>query len=622
MTAQKFLFVPIFILLTLFPFFEGIETPFGLALSHTLVLCSILVVFLSYRKVWLPPYLGRFLPFLLILILSTFIAPYKYAAFLELWDYWIAAIYAILIYTVFKINQDSLEDVALISFFIGSIATILSVLITQNPVIRWQGSFVSPLDFGIYCLLLFLLGLFCFERASSTILKIVISAFLISLMIYIAMSSSRSVFLATFVMLVYYLWKKRSSRLISMFLILAILGSAALIYIRLFHFPADPFRYYRLKIWKYSLQGILQDPYLGIGLNMLPYRAAQFNFPAEQQVGRFSRIATSADNQYLQILIETGFVGFFLFLIGWISLYFGLRKLPSRFLAFQGAYVVVTIISFFTLPLMNTSILFLFIFLILFPLPFDPEAKSRSFSLGRLTSGVLAICCIALILFAVYFPYRAHQEFQAYLNSRNAEEANKHLRAALKFNPYQPYSSFVPIRKIVDAHLKLKPEQWLSLTKSMDHLIELNPFEADFYVYKAKIFRILLQETQNPKYYHETVSNYQMATQYSPFNVFLRTEYAFFEEQLGHFERSEKELKEILRLEPAYLNARLLLAQVYFKQGKYEEAKKEIQEVESLEKRYGNLKDSINEPYVTKLITVDDQYKSQVKTLILKAPNS
>jgi hypothetical protein len=621
-TAQKFSFVPIFILFTIFPFFEGLETPFGLVLSHILVLSSFLVVLLSYRKVWLPPYLGRFLPFLLILILSTLIAPYKYAAFLELWDYWIGAIYAILIYTVFKLNQDSLEDVALISFFIGSIATILSVLITQNPLIRWQGSFVSPLDFGIYCLLLFLLGLFCFERASSTILKIVISAFLIFLMIYIAMSSSRSVFLATFVMLVYYLWKKRSSRLISMFLILALLGSAALIYIRLFHFPADPFRYYRLKIWKYSLQGILQDPYLGIGLNMLPYRAAQFNFPAEQEVGRFSRIATSADNQYLQILIETGFVGFFLFLIGWISLYFGLRKLPSRFLAFQGAYVVVTIISFFTLPLMNTSILFLFIFLILFPLPFDPEAKSRSFSFGRVTSGVLAICLVVLILFAVYFPYRAHHEFQAYLSSRNAEQADKHLRAALKFNPYQPYSRFVPIRKAVDAHLKLKPEQWLSLAKTLDRLIDLNPLEADFYVYKAKIFRILLQDTQNPKYYQETVSNYQLATQYSPFNVFLRSEYAFFEEKLGHFERSETELKEILRLEPAYLNARLLLAEVYFKQGKHEEAKKEIREVEELEKRYADLKYSIDGPYVTKLITVDKAYKSALKTLILNVPNS
>lgn len=622
MTAQRFSFVPIFILFTIFPFFEGLETPFGLILAHTLVLISILVVILSNRKIWLPPYLGRFLPFLLILMLSTFIAPYKYAAFLELWDYWIAAIFAILIYTIFKSNQDSLEDVALISFFVGTIATVLSVLFAQNPVIRWQGSFVSPIDFGIYCLLLFLLGLFCFERASSNILKVLISAFLIFLMIYIAMSSSRSVFLATFVMLVYYLWKKRASRLISMFLILALLGSAVLIYIRLFHFPSDPFRYYRLKIWKYSLQGILQDPYLGIGLNMLPYRAAQFNFPAEQEVGRFSRIATSADNQYLQILIETGFVGFFLFLIGWISLYFGLRKLPSRFLAFQGAYVVITIISFFTLPLMNTSILFLSIFLILFPLPFDPEAKSPSYSLGRIATGVLAICCIALILFAVYFPYRAHQEFQAYLNSRNAEQADKHLRAALKFNPYQPYSSFVPIRKIVDARLALKPDQWLSLAKRLDHLIELNPLEADFYVYKAKIFWVLLQDTKNPKYYQETVSNYQLATQYSPFNVFLRTEYAFFEEKLGHFERSETELREILRLEPAFLNARLLLAEVNFKQGKYEEAKKEFQEVEQLEKRYANLKYSINEPYVTKLITVDKAYKSELKTLILNAPKS
>lgn len=622
MTAQKISFVPILILFTVFPFFEGLETPFGLFLAHSLILISMMVVLLWDRKIWLPPYLGRFFPFLLILILSSFIAPYKYAAFLELWDYWIAAIYAILIYTVFKINQDSLEDLAVITFFIGSISTILSVLINENPVIRWQGSFVSPLDFGIHCLLLFLLGLFCFERASSTIRKIVISVFLIFLMIYIAMSSSRSVFLATFVMLLYYLWKKRSSRLISTFLIVAILGSAVLIYIRLFHFPADPFRYYRLKIWKYSLQGILQDPYLGIGLNMLPYRAAQFNFPAEQEVGRFSRIATSADNQYLQILIETGFVGFFLFLIGWISLYFALRKLPPRFLAFQGAYIVITIISFFTLPLMNTSIILLFTFLILFPLPFDPEAKSRSFSFGRLASGALAICCMALTLFAVYFPYRAHQEFQAYLKSHNSEEAEKHLRAALKFNPYQPYSSFVPIRRIVDAHLKLKPEQWLSVAKKLDHLIELNPFEADFYAYKAKVFRILLQDTQNPKYYQETVSNYQLATQYSPFNVFLRTEYAFFEEKLGNLERSETELKEILRLEPAYLNARLLLAEIYYKQSKYEEAKKEMEEVENLEKRYANLKYSITEPYVTKLITVDKTYKSELKSLILNAPNS
>ncbi|HEY7160349.1 MAG TPA: hypothetical protein VH815_03780, partial [Acidobacteriota bacterium] len=242
----KFAFFPIFVFFAIFPFFEGLETPAGLFISHTLVLVSALCVLFYYRRIWLPPYLGRFVAFLLILVPSTIIAPYKYAAFLELWDYWIAAIYSILLYSLFKENEDSLEKIAIACFFIGTISTILSVIFIPNPNLRWSGSFVSPLDFGIFCLLLFLLGLFCFERASLTAWKIAISICLIFLVTYIAMASSRAVFLATGVMLIYYIWKKRSSRLISTFLVLALIGSAIVIYIRLFHF-SDPFQYYRLK---------------------------------------------------------------------------------------------------------------------------------------------------------------------------------------------------------------------------------------------------------------------------------------------------------------------------------------------------------------------------------------
>jgi tetratricopeptide (TPR) repeat protein len=617
----NFAFFPIFVFFAIFPFFEGLETPAGLFISHSLVLISLLCVVFYYRRIWLPPYLGRFVAFLLILILSTIIAPYKYAAFLELWDYWIAAIYSILLYSLFKEKEDSLNQIAIACFFIGTISTILSVLLISNPNLRWSGSFVSPLDFGIFCLLLFLLGLFCFERASRTIWKIAISICLIFLVTYIAMASSRAVFLATGVMLIYYIWKKRSSRLISTFLALALIGSAIVIYIRLFHY-SDPFQYYRLKIWKYSLQGILQDPYLGIGLNMLPYRAGQFNFPADQEVGRFSRIATTADNQYLQILIETGFVGFFLFLIGWISLYFGLRKLPKMFLAFQGAYIVLTIISFFTLPLTITSILFLFIFLILFAFPFDPEVKQRSVSLNPLAQGALSICIVVFFLFAVYFPFRAHLEARAYNQSRTAEEAQKHLRASMRFNPYQPYIAFTPIRRVIDAHPEFTTEQWLELAKRIDRLIALNPLESDFYIYKAKIYRILMEKTGEPKYYPNAISNYQLAIQYSPFNVFLRTEYAFFEAKIGHLKQAESQLKEILQLEPAYFNGGLLLAEVYYKEGQYEAAKKQFNEVERLQRRYADLKNSVDEPYLQKLMHVDETYKNKTRTLIFNSPES
>jgi len=616
----KFAFFPIFVFFAIFPFFEGLETPTGLFIAHTLVLVSLLGVLFYYRRIWLPPYIGRFVAFLLILIPSTIIAPYKYAAFLELWDYWIAAIYSILVYSLFKENEDSLEHIAIACFFIGTIATILSVILIPNPNLRWSGSFVSPLDFGIFCLLLFLLGLFCFERATLTAWKVTISIGLIFLVTCIAMASSRAVFLATGVMLVYYLWKKRSSRLISTFLVLALIGSAVVIYIRLFHF-SDPFQYYRLKIWKYSLQGILQDPYLGIGLNMLPYRAGQFNFPAEQAVGRYSRIATTADNQYLQILIETGFVGLFLFLIGWISLYFGLRKLRPMFLAFQGAYIVITIISFFTLPLTITSILFLFLFLILFAFPFDPEVKQRSLPFNRIVQILLSVFVITLFLFAVYFPYRAHLEARAYGHSRNAKEAQEHLRAAIRFNPFQPYIPFTAIQRVVDARPPLESEKWMKLAKEMDNMIALNPLESDFYVYKAKIYRILMEKTGESKYYSDAVSNYQMAIQYSPFNVFLRIDYAFFESKIGHLKRAESELKEILQLEPAYLNGGLLLAEVYVKEGQYEAAKKQFNEVEDMQRRYAEFKNNIDEPYLKKLIQVDEIYKNRVKNLIFNAKN-
>lgn len=621
MSSLKFPFVPIFVFFAIFPIFEGLETPTGLFLAHTLTLISLLCVLFYYRKVWLPPYLGRFVPFLLILILSTVIAPYKYSAFLALWDYWVAAFFAILVYSLFKENEDSLENVAIICFAIGSVSTIISVLLIRNLYLRWSGSFVSPLDFGPFCLLLFLLGLFCFERASSTLRKVTISICLIFFVTCSALTFSRAVFLATFVMLVYYLWKKRAWSLISTKLVLALIGGAIGIYIRFSYFP-DPFQYSRLKIWKYSLQGILQDPYFGIGLSILPFKAAQFNFASDQEIGRFSRIATTADNQYLQILIETGFVGFFLFLIGWIGLYFGLRKLAPRFLAFQGAYLILTISSLFALPLMNTSILFLFIFLILFPLPFDPEAKQHAFSCGRLTRILLGVCILGLFLFAVYFPYRAHQEFNAYAKSGDPNEAGKHLRAALRLNPFQPYFVFTPIRRVVNARPKLDPAQWLGLAKKINHSIQLNPLEPDFYIYKAKIDRILLENTGNSNYYRDAVSNYQLAIQHSPFNVFMRIEYAFFESRIGHLDRAESELKEILRLEPAYLNAHLLRAEVYVKRKNYKAANKEFQEVERLEKKYASLKYSVDEPYVRTLIQLDDEYRNKVKKLIFDATKS
>jgi O-antigen ligase len=612
-------YILIFVLFAALPFFEGLRTPSGLFLAHSLVLISTLFILFYYNRIWMPPYLGAFIPFLLVLVLSVWIAPYTYSAFLDLWDYWMAAIFAIFMFSFLKENQENVEKVAFIAFLLCTISIVITALIAPNFYnVRWKGTFVNPNDFGTFCLLLFVFGLFCFERASSTVKKVVTSFCLVFLVVCIAMASSRSVLLATSVTLIYYLWKKRASRLISAFLVIALIASAAVIYIRLFHIQ-DPFQYYRFKIWKYSLQGIMQDPYLGIGLNMLPYRASQFNFPADQEVGRYSRVATSADNQYLQILIETGFLGFFLFLIGWIGIYFGLRKLPQRFLVFQCAYFIISIISFFASPLENTAILFLFLFLILFPFVFDPEQKYKRWNPGTISKVLAASILAAIFIFAVFCPYKADREFNSYVRTSDPEEANEHLRTALRLNPFQPYYGYTAVRRIVDSHPTLPTEQWEVLAKRMDYFIKLNPLETDFYAYKARIFRSLLDQTSSPTYYNNAVASYRLAIQKSPYNVFLRAEYAFFEAALGHLEQAESELHEILKIEPAYLNARLLLAEVMQKRGDIESARNQFMEEDRLQKKHANLKYYVDEPYVRKLIQVDESHKNKIKNLIFDA---
>ncbi len=615
-------YLPFFVLFALLPFFEGLRTSTGLFLVHSLILVSFLFTILYYNKIWMPPYLSGFIPFLVVLVLSLFVAPYKYSAFLDLWDYWMAAVFAILMYSFLKENEDKAEEVAFNAFLLCIIALVITVLFIPNiNKIRWRGSFVNPTDFGTFCLLLFVFGLFWFERASSAHKKVITSLCLIFLVVSVAMASSRSVLLATSVILIYYLWKKRASRLIYAFLAIALIGSAAVVYIRLFHY-SDPFQYYRFKIWKHSLQGIMQDPYLGIGLNMLPYRAGQFNFPAEQEVGRYSRIATSADNQYFQILIETGFLGFFLFLIGWIGLYFGLRKLPQRFLIFHGAYFIISIISLFSIPLENTAVLFLFLFLILFPFVFDPEAKSRFWIPGNISKTLITIGIVGIFIFAVFCPYKADQEFNSYLQSQDPKEAEKHLRTALRLNPFQPYYRFAVVRRVVDSRPQLSNDQWEGLAKRMDSLITLNPLEAEFYTYKGRIFRNLLDKTSSPGHYNNAVASYQLAIQRVPYNVFLRAEYAFFEVKSGHLDRAEFELHQILKLEPAFLNARLLLAEIMLKRGDVESARKHFLEEDRLQKKHANLNYSVDEPYVRKLIQVDDSHKDRIKKLIFDASTS
>jgi tetratricopeptide (TPR) repeat protein len=349
---------------------------------------------------------------------------------------------------------------------------------------------------------------------------------------------------------------------------------------------------------------------------MLPYKAFRFNFPAEVEVGRYSRIAKSADNQYLQILAETGFLGFLTFLVGWVSIYFVQRRFKDQFLALRSTYLVMSIFSLFSLPLNVTAILFLFLFLIVIPLAFEASARRIELRLNMFRKLLFTVIVVFLFVFLVFLPYLADREWKKALSSTNIQQIEKHLSNAVRYNPYQPYYRFVFIRALLDQDPSLDVEKARSLTETINASIRLNPLDPDFYAYRAKVSRKLFELFNRTTYYSQAVSSYQAALDRSPSNVFLRAEYALFLYQTNHLPLAEAELRKILDAEPAYLNARLLLAETEWRQGEYTSARSEYVRTEELERTYRGLQQSTREGYVKKLLRLDPRTKEVVRRLI------
>jgi len=84
---------------------------------------------------------------------------------------------------------------------------------------------------------------------------------------------------------------------------------------RIAHVAEDPYAYSRLDIWKSSVVRLLEHP-LGIGVGMYKQGSFQDRFPIEGDIVRYRKRPESAHNEYLQMGVELGVVGLFLFLCG------------------------------------------------------------------------------------------------------------------------------------------------------------------------------------------------------------------------------------------------------------------------------------------------------------------
>ena len=607
--------VTLLAIFALFPFFEGGETSTGLFIFHSITLIGLFAAALTFSVLWIPRFLGFFIPFALVVVISTLFSEYKYAAFLRASDYVMGAAWAILLCTFVREKKGWVDSLWVWIFTTGALSTIIALLI-YNPgrFARMSASFVNANEYATFAFLLLCLGLFCLERETDRNRKILIGVLSTLLLISIALTLSRGIFIACLVVATVVFFRRRAAKTIKILLVLLILVSGLFTVLR-FQSYDDPFKYYRWKIWKSSLQGLSEDAYLGVGLGMLEYRSRTFNFPAETELARYGRIARSADSQYVEILAEMGFLGLLTFLFAWGGLFFSLRRSGEQYFYLRQAWLILTIVASVSIPLQNTTVLFLFLFLVVVSVA-DSDTENIRLSLYRPTRILAPVLCFLIFVFGVYLPYRSHKEFQRAAESRTLTEANEHLLNATRYNPYQPYYRFFFIRRIVDSRPSWETSRWLNLISHLDEAIQLNPLEFDFYLYKGRIYRILLEKEPKLAYYSAAISAYQNSLDLNPFNVFLRLEFASFLTRLQRYELAESELVKILEAEPAYLNARLFLADVLIARQRHQEAETEYQKFQSYHERFRQNANYSQSQYVRSLLQVNRKQKMRVEALL------
>ncbi len=637
---KKIVFLPLFVFVALFPFFEGGESSNGLLIFHTITLAFFAAVAFLSSQLLIPGFLLYWVPFLLILLLNVLIAPYKFAAFLKMWEYLLAGLWAIPVCTIVRLNKDTWEKNAGTIFITGAAGIVAAILIyNTTELIRIGASFVNPNDYASYALMFLVFGAHCILNETAGMKKTILVTLTSILLLSISLSFSRGVLLATAFLVVSLLFGRKPGRAISVLFSILLMTTLLVIVLR-FSVYQDPLRYYRWKIWSNTLAGVSGEPYMGIGLGMLPYKARVLNFPGDSDVGRYGRIARSADSQYIEILTETGFLGLAAFLLGWMSIYFSQRKLSDRYFYLRQVWLILSVVSLFSLPLQNTSVLYLFILLTVIPIALDMHGRIITVSLGRLGRIFIPVLCFLLFTFGVYFPYRAHQEYNKAAMYQVDESCKMlinfhspgklydaviagdprlrdlHLGKAMKLNPYQPYYYFQFLKRIIDLRPSLSPEIWSGLINYINDAIRLNPLESDFYAYRAKVNRILFEHYLNRHFYSGAISSYQTALDYNPYNVFLRMEFASFLLRVEKLPMAEVEIRKTLEIEPAFLNARLMYAEVLAEKKDMKEAIRQYERFRQDDLRFRNQAAYPPSPYVAALLKVNLKQKTRVQNVL------
>jgi O-antigen ligase/Tfp pilus assembly protein PilF len=351
----------------------------------------------------------------------------------------------------------------------------------------------------------------------------------------------------------------------------------------------------RIATWKFTVLMIKDHPLLGSGIGTYKYNTlkyqAEFFKQGENRSLYPHGFADKAHNEYLQLWAEMGIVGLGIFI--WLIIsYFScglkiLRKIKDEYkqgiiIGLMGSVVAVLIDGLFGFPLHLPATVILFwlvLALTIATIKIDADAeenniiKKNSNSIFRFK----ALLYIAIILLTTFLCVTITRPFIAkvywyYANreikNENWNEVIKMDEEALKWDPYlgESYYDIGKILKIKGIY-NLSLEYFMKASKYIDH-IALPQDIAFIYLKKGQLDEAAVKLKQAIIYQKDEKS---MVSLYSELgNTYLR---------LKRYKPAEMAFKNVLKIDPDFVNAHYGLAGAYLNQNKTEEALVELQKV-------------------------------------------
>jgi putative inorganic carbon (hco3(-)) transporter len=369
----------------------------------------------------------------------------------------------------------------------------------------------------------------------------------------------------------------------------------------------DPYAFSRIDIWKSSIERVADRP-LGVGLGMYRYSSFQHRFPVEANIVRYGKRAETAHNEFLQIAVELGVVGFVVFLFGvgvwgWTAKEVLVAELESweRGLAAGLVAAVLALLahsavdSVFHEPALVILLIVCGGLVLAFQLVKTPILSQRTISFGshplRLTLVLLCGVLFAALIIQPAAGWYAYERGQVESQVGRQDRALDWFSWASLIDPGTTGYHDAVARTLVQLFHQSGDPQWLvKAVEEEEQAIELNPLDGRFPYRLGTIYGQLaeqkLSKDQRNLLLNQAAQVYEQALHVDPYSPLTYMALANIRLPQGRSEEAKSWLQRAVATEPNFLPARALLAEFSLKAGEHQIAQSEFDAMAAIQRKY------------------------------------